>query len=234
MSPPRRSVGDALAPVRESLAALVDRYLAAQLAGDRRAALRTILDEALAAGVSVPDLYLKVLQPAQHQIGRLWEENRIGVAEEHLATAISQLVLAHLYPLLPRAPDNGRRVLIACVAGELHDMGARITADFFEMAGFGVRFLGADVPIESLAAMAREDPPDLLVLSTTMTFNVPALRDSALRVREAVGSRLHLGAGGHALAWAPGLGKQLGVQVSGDDLPAMIAAARRLLGVGPP
>ena len=221
--------------VHELLPALVNRYLAAQLAGDRRVALRIILDEALAAGVSVPDLYLHILQPAQHQIGRLWEENRIGVAEEHLATAISQLVLAHLYPFLPRAPDNGQRVLIACVAGELHDMGARITADFFEMAGFGVRLLGADVPTESLVAMTREAPPDLLVLSTTMTFNVPALRDAALRTREAVGDRLRLGAGGHALTWAPGLGKQLDAEISEDDVVAMVAAARRvLLGVGPP
>ncbi len=219
---------------QELLPALVDRYVAAQLAGDRRAALRVALDEALASGVPVPDLYLKLLQPAQHQIGRLWEENRIGVAEEHLATAISQLVLAHLYPLLPRAPDNGRRALIACVAGELHDMGARITADFFEMAGFGVRFLGADVPTESLVAMAREDPPDLLVLSATMTFNVPGLREAALQTRETVGDRLHLGAGGHALAWAPTLGKQLGIEIGGDDVAAMIAAARRLLlGVEP-
>jgi MerR family transcriptional regulator, light-induced transcriptional regulator len=217
--------------VQELLPALVERYLAAQLAGDRRAALQIVLNEALASGISVPDLYLKLLQPAQHELGRLWEENRIGVAEEHLATAISQLVLAHLYPLLPRHPANGRRALIACVAGELHDMGALIAADFFEMAGFGVRFLGADVPTESLVAMAREDPPDLLVFSTTMTFNVPALRVAALRAREAIGDRLHLGAGGRALAWAPGLGQQLG----GDDVVAMVAAARQLLhGAGPP
>ena len=97
------------------------------------------------------------------------------------------------------------------------------------MAGFGVRFLGADVPTESLVAMAREDPPDLLVLSTTMTFNVPGLRAAALRARETVGDRLHLGAGGHALAWAPTLGKQLGIEIWGDDVVAMVTATRRLL-----
>lgn len=215
--------------VQETVSALVDRYLAAQLAGDRRAALRIVLDEALVAGVSVPDVYLKIIQPAQYGIGHLWEQNRIGVAEEHLATAISQLVLAHLYPLLPRAPDNGKRALVACVAGELHDMGARITADFFEMAGFGVRFLGADVPTESLIAMAREERPDLLVLSTTMTFNLPGLREAVVRAREAVGDRLRLGAGGHALDWAPGLGEQLGVEIAGQEIGDMVAAARRLL-----
>ena len=215
--------------VQDTLPALVDRYLAAQLAGDRRAALRIVLDEALAAGVSVPDVYLKIIQPAQYEIGRLWEQNRIGVAEEHLATAISQLALAHLYPLLPRAPDNGQRALVACVAGELHDMGARITADFFEMAGFGVRFLGADVPTESLVAMTREEQPNLLVLSTTMTFNLPGLRQVVMRAREAVGDRLHLGAGGHALDWAPGLGEQLGVELAGQEIGDMVAAARRLL-----
>jgi len=42
-----------------------------------------------------------------YEIGRHWERNRITVAEEHTATAITQYVLAQLYERLPR-PTNGR------------------------------------------------------------------------------------------------------------------------------
>ena len=211
------------------LSSLAMRYLAAQLGGDRRAAVRLILDEGLGAGVPVADLYLRVIQAAQREVGRLWEENRLTVAEEHLATATSQLVLAHLYPFLPREASNGRLVLIGCVAGELHEMGARVTADFFEMAGFEVRYLGANVPTDSLVAMARERPPDLVLLSATMSFHVPALREAVTRVREALGDHPVLAAGGHALAWAPGLPAQLGIDIAGGDADGMVAAARRAL-----
>jgi methanogenic corrinoid protein MtbC1 len=193
---------------------LVDRYVAAQLASDRSAALRLILDEGLGQGLAVPDLY-RAIEAAQHRIGVLWQENRISVAQEHVATAISQLVLAHLYPELPREPPNGKQVLVACVEGEQHDMGARVAADFFEMAGFDVRFLGASVPRDALLAMIRDSAPDLLLLSATMTFHLPLLRDTVLHSREAGGDRVRLAIGGHAVCWTP----------------QMILSARRVLGV---
>ena len=73
------------------------RYLDAQLAADRAEAVRVILEDGLAAGASVSDLLIRVILPAQREIGRLWQENRITIADEHVATAISQLVVAQLY-----------------------------------------------------------------------------------------------------------------------------------------
>jgi len=210
-----------------SHAALRDRYLAALLAGDREAALHT-LDEGAVRGVSPPDLAIDVVGGAQREIGRLWSENRIGIAEEHLATAISQVGLARLYGR-GSAPRNGRRVLVACVEGELHDMGARIAGDVLDAAGFGVRMLGASVPTASLVAMVEQACPDLVALSATMTFNLPALREAAARVRA-------LPAAPPVIVNAsPGDGAALpdGVVVVGGSARELVAAARRLLGVAP-
>jgi hypothetical protein len=136
------------------IAALRDRYVQAQLHGDRGAAL-AVVQEALAAAVTVPEVHLEILQAAQYEIGRLWERNAISIATEHQATAISQLALAVLYDRLPRGPHNGKRVILACVEGELHDMGVRVAADFLEMGGFEVRLLGASVPPRSLCGPRR-------------------------------------------------------------------------------
>jgi methanogenic corrinoid protein MtbC1 len=206
------------------------RYLAVQLAGDRREALRLLVDEGLLRGISVQDLHLKIIQPAQYEIGRLWQENRISVAQEHLATAISQLALSHLYRHLPRAPSNGKAVVLACVEGELHEVGARIASDFLEMAGFDVRFLGANVPTSHLVRMVREQPPDLLVLSVTMTYHLPALRTALEQVRAAA-PRLPIAVGGLAFTWVPGLEKELNVTFHGWDARELVASACRTLGV---
>jgi methanogenic corrinoid protein MtbC1 len=209
---------------------LTQRYLAAQLAGDRREALRLLVDEGLLRGVPLQDIHLKVIQSAQYEIGRLWQENRISVAQEHLATAISQLALSHLYRHLPRDPSNGKVVMLACVEGELHEVGARVASDFLEMAGFDVRFLGANVPTSHLVRMVREQTPDLLALSVTMTYHLPALRTALEQVRAAA-PKLPIAVGGLAFTWAPGLEKDLSVTFHGSDARALVASACRTLGV---
>lgn len=216
--------------VSDPLSALQQRYLGAQLAGDRREALRLLVDEGLLRGIPLQDIHLKVIQPAQYEIGKLWQENRISVAQEHLATAISQLALSHLYRHLPRDPSNGKVVMLSCVEGELHEVGARVASDFLEMAGFDVRFLGANVPTSHLVRMVREQTPDLLALSVTMTYHLPALRAAVTQVREAA-PQLPIAVGGLAFSWVPGLEKELNVTFHGKDARELVASACRTLGV---
>jgi methanogenic corrinoid protein MtbC1 len=213
---------------------LLEQYVAAQLAGDRRGAVRLLLDRGLNGGLSVVSLYLNVIQAAQYRIGDLWQQNRITVAQEHLATAISQVAVAELYRALSCEPPNGRRALVSCVGGELHELGTRITADFLEMAGFDVRYLGANVPTDTLVGTVREDPPDLLVCSVTMTFHIDSLRQMLLQAREAATSGLRLAVGGRAFNWAPGLVGQVGADIFGRDAPESVQAAKHAFGLGGP
>ncbi|WP_240359215.1 cobalamin B12-binding domain-containing protein [Pyxidicoccus trucidator] len=210
--------------------ALREQYLAAQLAGNRREALRLLVDEGLLRGIPLQTLHLEVIQQAQYEIGRLWQENIISVAQEHLATSISQLALAHLYRHLPRDPDNGKVVMMSCVEGELHEVGARMASDFLEMAGFDVRFLGANVPPEHLARMVRDVRPDLLALSVTMTYHLPQLREAVKHARAAAPG-VPIAVGGLAFRWAPDLEQDLGVSFFGKDARELVASACRTLGV---
>ena len=214
----------------ELLSVLRDRYVAALVAGARREALDVVVEEALWQDVPVPSLYLEVIQAAQYEIGRLWQEKRITVAQERLATEISRLALAQLQLHLPSLPGNGKRVVVACVEGELHDMGARMVADFLEMEGFEVRFLGANVPAESLAEFVRTRPPDLLALSATTSFHSAALRRAVAAVRRGAGRRIPLAAGGQVFLRKPRLGRRLGVDLHAHDAREMATVARRFFG----
>ncbi len=210
---------------------LRERYVAALLASDRREALDVVVEDGLSSDVAVPDLYMKVIQPALYEIGRLWEERRLSVAQEHLATTISHLALAQLYAHLASQPDNGKLALVACAEGEFHALGAQMLADLLDMAGFRVRFLGANVPIASLIATVRAESPHLLALSATLTANVEVLRQAIIGVRAAVGPRVVLAAGGQALAAAHVMPHELGADICGASAPDAVATARRLLHV---
>jgi methanogenic corrinoid protein MtbC1 len=226
----RRSLVSVCKP-RDATDVLRERYVAALLTGDRRMALDVVVEEGLASCVDVPGLYLKVIQPALYEIGSLWEQGRLNVTQEHLATTISRLALAQLYPHLASQPENGKLALVACVEGEFHDLGAHMVADLLDIAGFDARFLGANVPTASLVAAVRAESPQLLVLSATLTANLEALRQAIIAVRDASKSRIALAVGGQALATARVLPHELGADVGGLSALDAVAAVRRLLHV---
>lgn len=207
------------------------RFVAAQLRGDRRQALRLIIDEGLGAGASATALQLEVIQPAQRQIGELWAANRISIAEEHVATAIANLVLTALYSHLPRREGNGRRVLVACVEGEFHELGARISSDFLEAAGFDVTLAGANVPTHELVNLVRLRRSELVALSATMTFHIPALRRAVNELRSAFGRSFPIAVGGRACDLSPELVAELAATVYGTDAAALVEGALRALAV---
>ncbi len=210
---------------------LRDRYLQAQLVGDRRGAIQVLVEEGLKKGASITQLQLEVIQEAQREIGQLWQEDRISVAEVHMATAISQVALAHLFQLAtPHAP-NGKKIVLACVEGELHDFPARLAADALDLAGFDVRFLGANVSTDSLLSVISTQKPDLVALSVAMVFNIPALRTAVARIRALFGHELPIAVGGYAFTQDLTLCDDLGVNATGSDAEVIVAVARRMLKV---
>jgi methanogenic corrinoid protein MtbC1 len=203
-----------------------ERYLAAVLEGSRRTAFG-VVDEAFHAGIGLRELYLEVFQPTMREVGRLWQENRITVADEHLATAITQAAMARLYDELFRGGAAAGPLLIAaCADTERHEMGLRMICDVLEMEGWDTVFLGATVPIEDLVAMVRERRPHVVALSASIAPHLPRVRETIRAVREAMpGAAPLIAVGGRAFADDPGLAERLGA-----DLTAMDAVeAARLL-----
>lgn len=210
------------------LAGLRERYLAAQLRGDRREAVKVVVDEGLTNGATSLELQEQVIQAAQREIGRLWQENVISIAQEHMATAISNLTLAQLFERATHAPRNGKRVLVACVEGEQHEFPARLVADALDLAGFDVRFVGANVPTDSLLEMIAFDKPDLVALSATMSFHGPSMRAAVARIRHAHRD-LPIAVGGGACIWLQGM--TLDADASARTASELVDVARRVLKV---
>jgi methanogenic corrinoid protein MtbC1 len=214
---------------RPELDELSRSYLAAQLAGDRREAVRLLMEEGIGRGNSVLDLHLQVIQQAQREIGRLWEQSSISIAQEHQATAVSQLALAHLYQQSIRRPAVGKSVLVSCVEGELHDLGARICADVLELHGFAVRFLGANVPTDCLVGFVERTRPDLVALSVTVPTHLPDARAAVEALRG--GGQVPVAVGGRALDLPGAREGWQGVAIFGADALDLLRSARSILGV---
>lgn len=146
-------------------------FIQAILRGERRAAVN-VASEALADGMPVLELYTDVFQASLYEIGRRWERNQITVAQEHMATAITQFVMAQIYDRLPQASGARGKAVLTGVPGELHHIGAVMVSDVLETHGWTVQYLGSNLPIPSVVATVRETAPDVLGISVTMLFNV--------------------------------------------------------------
>jgi methanogenic corrinoid protein MtbC1 len=86
-------------------------YLEALRKGDARAAYQ-VVDALVDAGTSFDELCEEVVRPALYEIGELWASGEITVADEHVASAISDTILACLAPFSSAHLEGRNRVLV--------------------------------------------------------------------------------------------------------------------------
>jgi MerR family transcriptional regulator, light-induced transcriptional regulator len=198
----------------QGLPSLAGEYLSLLLGGDRRGAVK-LLTDAVEQGMDIRECYLNTLQPAQHEVGRLWQARRISVAQEHFCTAVTQLVMSQLYARIATDKRVGRTMVAASIGGDLHEVGLRMVADFFEMDGWDAVYLGANVPVASIVDTVFQSRAEVLALSVTMTFNIGAARDLIQRLRSHPDGRaVRVLVGGYPFSVDPGLWRTIGADAA--------------------
>lgn len=216
----------------QPIGALAARYLAAALKGDRAGAAQLIVDAA-DEGAAIRDLYIGVFVPVQMELGRLWHHGQISVAQEHYTTAVTQLAMSLLYPRLFRGVRGDHSILVACVGSELHELGARTVADFFEMEGWRSQFLGANTPTESIVSAAIAHDVDVIALSATMSFRIVDVADviRALKADPRTGNAPVI-VGGYPFNLTPALWRRVGADAYAASGEEAVSVAEALLGTG--
>jgi MerR family transcriptional regulator, light-induced transcriptional regulator len=210
-------------------AALAREYLEALLAGERRAASSMVL-EAVERGAPVKEIYRHVLQPVQCEIGLLWQHAKITVAQEHYCTAATQLVMSQLYPHVFAAEKTGRTLVATSVAGDLHEIGIRMVADFFEMDGWNTFYLGANAPTSAVVEMVVRRSADVLGISATISAHLRAVRELVASVRAHPDCRATtILVGGRLFSITPDLWRNVGADGTAPDAQAAIALAEELV-----
>jgi methanogenic corrinoid protein MtbC1 len=177
------AAGDQAASVYAEVAAALGRH-------DKEAAVRAAVEAVRAGRLDIRTLYRRVLGPILADTGRAWQRGDVRVWEEHLASATVRTIVEILYPGVLKvkagAAPSGRSALLACPPGEAHDLGLRMVADRFDMAGWTTYFLGADTPVEEIADAARRLGVDTVVLSSSTHFNRLGVRHAVEALKEAL------------------------------------------------
>ena len=131
----------------------------------------------LARGAKPTELIDGEIVPALEAVGRGFERGTLFLPQllmaAEAASAAFEAVRAALSsaPAAP-APAPGRRVVIATVKGDIHDIGKNICRALLENYGFEVLDLGRDVPPEKVLLEAKRSGARLVGLSALMTTTV--------------------------------------------------------------
>lgn len=163
---------------------LAGPLLVALLAGDEREA-DGVFKKAVKRGADAAVLAKELVQPALDEVGRLWEAGEVSVAEEHLATALaSRAFLLHGACAEP-PPLGAPRLVLTCLAGEFHELGARIVAEVGRREGWQVELLGANVPREAALRYVAERAPEAVGLSLCLACHLVEAAAMIERIRKA-------------------------------------------------
>ena len=103
-----------------------------------------------------------VVLPVLHEVGERWSHGEITVGQEHFAT---ELIAGRLRGLA-REWDRGLgpRAILACPAGERHDIGLFCCGLALDRRGWRVTYLGPDTPGDALASTVAALDPTLVVI----------------------------------------------------------------------
>lgn len=214
---------------KNKLNIVAQQYMNSLLRKDRVSAEKIITNE-LQNGADIKEIYLYVFQPVQWEIGRLWQTNNITVAMEHYCTAATQFIMSRLYEYIFTTEKNGRNLVATSVNGELHELGIRMVADFFELEGWNTFYLGANTPAKNISQMINETVSEVLAISATIAFNVPKVENLISEVRKEFDeSRLMIIVGGKAFHSNPELWKNVGADGFAVDAAEAVTLVNNLL-----
>lgn len=148
----------------------------AELVGETFRALMDGRDEDLSAllvnlhlhGHTVAAVADNFLCAAMRQVGELWREGEVSVAQEHMATRTAVCALRKLRAVIDAPAGGGPLALCCSVEDDFHELPVRIAALTLEAAGFDVLNLGVSTPFYALAEAAGRFRPDLVCVSSAI------------------------------------------------------------------
>ncbi len=153
------------------------------LGGDRRVC-RSLIEEAVDAGIDGRTIYHDVIWSAMQQVETLYRADRINRAVEHMATRVNRCVADRLQAALVPKELNGKKILVACADDENQELGGQVLSDLFEGDGWVVNFVGGGVANDEILMLVGQIQPDILLVHGSKPQGVPEVRKLIDLVRD--------------------------------------------------
>ena len=120
---------------------------------------------------NIVDFFDKILKPVMSKVGSDWENGKISVGVEHVASNIAQTLVKGIMEQANGRTTN-KKILICVPVGEEHNLGCDVLETYLSMNGFKVFNMSTSAPTESILNFIDDNNPDMILLSITISDNL--------------------------------------------------------------
>jgi 5-methyltetrahydrofolate--homocysteine methyltransferase len=192
---------DATARVKKTIADLpIDERLANYIIEGTKEGLIPDLDQKLKDGLAPLDIINGPLMDGMKEVGRLFNNNELIVAEVLQSAEAMKAAVGHLEQFMEKTADSAKgSIMLATVKGDVHDIGKNLVDIILTNNGYTVINLGIKVPPEELIKAFRQHKPSAIGLSGLLVKSAQQMVITASDLREA-GIEAPMLVGGAALS----------------------------------
>jgi len=145
-----------------------------------------LVTQAIDEGISAQQILDEGLLKGMGELGVKFKNNEVFVPEVLIAArALNKGTDTLKEKLVDLDVKSVGKVVLATVAGDLHDIGKNLVKLMLEGSGFEVIDLGTDVPADKIVAAVNEYAPDVVALSALLTTTMAAQGDVIKALEEA-------------------------------------------------
>ena len=198
----------------------------AVLKGNRSGIVELVKRE-LEQGASPEQLIEETLIPAINEVGQLFDRQIYFLPQLISGAEAMKLAIDYLEPLLAREAQAKSRgtVIIATVAGDIHDIGKNLVALMLKNYGYRVIDLGKDVPSEEIIRTAKEEAADIIAVSALMTTTMVEMKHIVRMAKEA-GLKTRVIIGGAVIT--EGYAEEIGADGYSPDAQSAVTLVKKL------
>ena len=147
----------------------------------------TLVQIELEGGTEPSYIIDQLLIPAINEVGSLFDRQIYFLPQLIASAEAMKIAIDYLEPKLQNGDKEKKHstIIIATVAGDIHDIGKNLVALMLRNYGFRVIDLGKDVPTEEIIRFAKEEAAEIIALSALMTTTMVEMKKVVQLAKEA-------------------------------------------------
>ena len=196
------------------------------MTGKKNVVIQLINDEM--ANGAVPETIINdMIIPALRRVGDLYEQRIYYLPQLIYSAETANIAFGYLEKhFAPSAVAAKKKVVMATVKGDIHDIGKNLVAMLLKNHGFAVIDLGKDVPAQTIVDTAQKEDADIIGLSALITTTAREMEKVVVLVRQ-IGLRAKVMVGGAVIT--EDYARSIGADAYAPDAAGAVKAAARLL-----
>ncbi|MGL4484582.1 MAG: cobalamin B12-binding domain-containing protein, partial [Anaerovoracaceae bacterium] len=159
--------------------------------------------------IDVITMYTELLTPALNNISCKLDNPHLCIWEEHIRTGIVRTILECSYPYVIKSRETqnketkltgGDTAVVLCPPEELHDLGAKMIADYLCILGYETVYAGSNMPYDDFINGIIAVRPKIIALSVSNFYNLVVTKKIIKDIREKTGNETKIIVGGNAFS----------------------------------